>query len=370
MTREEFVGYARGCTHFFSHYPSSVRQRTQDIADSPYAEFGPDHYGNGGFVAEFEKEIAQMLGKESAVFMPSGTMAQQIALRIWSDRSGIPNVAFHPMCHLEKHEHMAYSELHHLHAVLLGEPDRLFTLADLLAVEKPLSSLLIEFPQRDLGGELPTWDEFQSIVQFAQSKNIKLHLDGARLWECGPYYQRSYADIVASFDSVYVSFYKVLNGLPGAALAGPADFILESRIWMRRHGGNLVHMFPNAISAKIGIDRHLPLMPRYVAKGAEVAQILNELDGITVVPANPQTNMMHLLLDAPKNDILDAVGEIAKREKCLLFGNVSETNLGQRLEFYIGDGGLDLPADRIRDLFREMLARAANPSAKEVNPKG
>ncbi len=97
----------------------------QEIAECPYAENNADNYGAGGYVAEFEAEIAELLGKEAAVIMPSGTMAQQIALRIWSDRAQNKTVAFHPMCHMHTHEHMGYQELHHLSPVLLGEPDRL-----------------------------------------------------------------------------------------------------------------------------------------------------------------------------------------------------------------------------------------------------
>ena len=83
-----------GCEHFLSgHKPRSVRALMQSIADSPLSLRKNDMYGQGGFVAEFEAEIALLLGKEAAVIMPSGTMAQQIALRIWSDRCGSKRVA-------------------------------------------------------------------------------------------------------------------------------------------------------------------------------------------------------------------------------------------------------------------------------------
>ena len=63
-----------------------------------------DRYGEGALIGAFEARVAALLGKPAAVFMPSGTMAQQIALRIWSDRRGTRTVAFHPTCHLEIHE--------------------------------------------------------------------------------------------------------------------------------------------------------------------------------------------------------------------------------------------------------------------------
>jgi len=101
----------------------------------------------------------------------------------------------------------------------------------------------------------------------ARERNITLQLDGARLWECQPFYQRSYAEIAALFDTVYVSFYKILGGITGAMLLGPEDVIAEARIWQRRHGGNLVRMFPFVLSAKQGLetrlfDRWRPITPK------------------------------------------------------------------------------------------------------------
>ncbi len=359
MTQPEFIDAVLGCTHYLGHhYPRSVSQRMQDIAESPYAEHRSDNYGNGGFISIFEQEIADLLGKEAAVFMPSGTMAQPIALRIWADRAKNKNVAFHPMCHLQQHEHMAYTELHYLNGILLGEEDRLFTLDDLKAVPEDIATLLIELPQRDIGGQLPFWNELQTIIDHTKSKGMKLHLDGARLWECQPFYQRTYKEIVADFDSVYVSFYKVLHGLPGAALAGPADFIAEARIWMRRHGGNLHTMFPNVISAKIGMDRHLHRIPEYVAKANEITGILNNLNGVMASPNPAHTNMMHLSFDAEKEALLDASGQIARREKVLLIQNLNDVNGWRKTELSIGEAALDLPNHRIRELFTEMLELA------------
>jgi len=357
MTQDEFLAAAAACTHYLpDHRRKTIPERMREIAESPYAEGRADHYGSGGFVTEFEGEIAEFLGKEAAVLMPSGTMAQQIALRIWADRAGNRNVAFHPTCHLEKYEHMAYRELHGLEAQLLGGEDRLFTIEDLKALERPISSLLIELPQREIGGALPTWEEFKGITQHAKGEGIKLHLDGARLWECQPYFGRPYKEIVRDFDSVYVSFYKILFGLPGAALAGPKDFIDEARIWMRRHGGNLVHMFPTAISAKIGMDRYLPEISLYVAKATEIAQVLGEFDGVKVVPKDPPTNMMHLHFEAPVEAVMDAVGQIALQEKVLLFSYASPRGSGSKTEISIASAGLEIPTERIRDLFAQLAA--------------
>ena len=96
-------------------------------------------------------------------------------------------------------------------------------------------------------------------------------MDGARLWEAGPFYARPYADICDLFDSVYVSFYKGIGAIAGAALAGSSDFVAEGRIWQRRHGGNLVQMYPFVISARANFRRRLSRFEHYAARARAIA---------------------------------------------------------------------------------------------------
>ncbi|MGH2502908.1 MAG: beta-eliminating lyase-related protein, partial [Ktedonobacterales bacterium] len=126
------------------HPPQSMRAELLALAESVGPDEQPDRYGGGALIEAFEREIAELLGKEAAVFMPSGTMAQQIALRTWSARSGRTTVAFHPTCHLEIHENKGYERLHGLHATLVGDAERVITLDDLRATPEPLAALLLE----------------------------------------------------------------------------------------------------------------------------------------------------------------------------------------------------------------------------------
>src|SRR5579872_4994089 len=105
----------KACTRFLTHhYRQTPQQVLSELITMPEAELDMDHYGQGEYINWFEKNIAEYLGKEAAVFMPSGTMCQQIALRIWAERRGHANIAFHPTCHLEIHEQKAYQHLHGL----------------------------------------------------------------------------------------------------------------------------------------------------------------------------------------------------------------------------------------------------------------
>ena len=249
-------------------------RRAQDYLAEIPADLDLDRYGVGGAVAALESEMCAVLGKPAAVFMPSGTMAQQIALRIHADRRGRRAIAFHPTAHPEIPEDKAYARLHGLPGVPLGDARTLPTLADLRAVSEPLAAVLFELPQREIGGRLPAWDDLVEQVAWVRAQGAAVHLDGARLWESTPFYERTPAQIAALFDSVYVSFYKGLGALAGACLAGEEDLVAEARLWRKRHGGALFGLWPSAASALFGLRERLPRMPRYYAHARAIAEAL------------------------------------------------------------------------------------------------
>lgn len=329
-----------------------VKNILSDLANFVDAEAISDVYGSGALIEDFEQEIAVLLGKQAAVFMPSGTMAQQIAMRIWSDRAGIRTLAFHPTCHLEIHEQKGYEFLHQLRAVLVGQPNCLITLADLDQLHGPLSVLLLELPQREIGGQLPDWQDLLAQVNWARSRGIKVHLDGARLWECEPFYQREYAEIAGLFDSVYVSFYKGLGGITGSVLTGESEFIAEAKVWQRRHGGNLRSLFPYVLSAKKGLQEYLDQMDAFYHKAVEIAGIMSAYEIFEVVPNPPQTNMFHLYARAEKDALLQAAGLIA-REKSIVMPYrffPAPTPAYLKTEITIGSAALEISKDELHEV--------------------
>jgi hypothetical protein len=185
-----------------------------------------DRYGQGGVVGAFEAEMAHLLGKEAALFLPSGTMAQQITLRVHADRRGRRGVVFHPMCHLDWHEGHGYVRLHNLVGIPVGPIREPLRLESLREIHEAPAALLLELPQRDLGGSLPTWDELRAQVEWARERGAAVHMDGARLWEATPYYGKSPAAVAALFDTVYVSFYKGLGAIAGSVVAGGAGSVV------------------------------------------------------------------------------------------------------------------------------------------------
>ena len=351
----------RACTRFLGgHYRQPLRQILSALAETAEPDEWGDMYGSGDVIANFEQEIAQTLGKEAAVFMPSGTMCQQIALRILTEQRQIPRVAFHPTCHLDTHEEMGYQRLHHLEGVRVGSPYQLMTLSNLQALREPLGALLLELPQREIGGQLPAWEDLTAISDWAREQKIATHLDGARLWECQPFYGRDYAEIAALFDTVYVSFYKVLGGIAGAILAGPADVIAQARVWQRRHGGNLVQLFPYVLSARQGFAERLGRMESYHAKAQAIAAVLTAFPQVELVPDPPQTNMMHLYLRGDAKKLAEAMLDVAEETGTWLLNFLAPAELPAyvKTELTIGDASLDIPTEEVASLFTLLFKQA------------
>jgi threonine aldolase len=361
MNPSESVQVMRACTRFLNYgYTRRPQQVFADLADYADPEWRMDNYGNGDLIADFERDVATVLGKPAAVFMPSGTMCQQIVLRVWAERARNWRVAFHPTCHLELREQQGYRLLHGLQGTLVGDPHRLITLNDVEQLAEPVGTLLLELPQREIGGLLPVWDDLVALTTFARQRGMRLHLDGARLWESGPFYARPYAEIASLFDSVYVSFYKGLGGIAGAMLAGPEDIIAEARVWQRRHGGNLPALYPYVIAARRGMELRLPRMAQYHDHAKAIAATLNVLPDITITPNPPQTNMAHVYLRGDPEALKLRALDSARRSGVWLFGGLMTSPLPDwnYFEMTVNDAALDIPVDEVRALFSELLIGA------------
>jgi len=325
----------------------------QEALRTVSADQPSDIYGNGELIKTFERKMIDLLGHDDAVFFPSGTMAQQIALRIWSDEQDNRKVAYHPLCHLEIHEQDGLKKLHGIEPVLVGEADRLMTIDDVKALPD-VSCLLLELPQRELGGLLPSREELEVICAYARERGIRLHLDGARLLEVLPYYEAEAKDIAQLFDSVYISFYKGLGGVAGAILAGPETFCQEARIWKRRYGGDLISLYPYILSADHYYEQRKDDMAEYHAAAKELASSLNAISGISTRPLEPVSNMFHLYFKAEKAVVEEKLIEIQSNGKVGIAGYLVEKDSGCATEINIGDSFLALTPDERETVYRQL----------------
>jgi len=358
VTEKELAAARAGCNRFLNGHgiPNAA-----DLLASIPPEVETDRYGSGGVVQELEAEVASTLGKPAALFLPSGTMAQQATLRVHADRRGRRDVVFHPMCHLDWHEGRGYQRLHGLVGIPAGEPTIPMTRSTLDGIKEPPAALLIELPQRDLGGTLPAWDDLVAQTNWARERGAAAHMDGARLWEASAGYGRSPAEIAALFDTVYVSFYKGLGGIAGCCVAGQTEVIEEVAEWRIRHGGRLYGMWPYAASALTGLRTRLPRMREYHQHALAIAKALGGLTDVDVMPNPPQAPMMHLLLPLSAVALEQRAVEIAKRDRIWTFARpfspISPTLL--RVEFSIGDATMEFTPAEVRDLVERLASAPA-----------
>ncbi|KOG82183.1 MULTISPECIES: threonine aldolase family protein [Streptomyces] len=319
----------------------TVGERLSALASDASSVHDPDDWTDvygGGVVADLERRVAGLLGMEAAAFFPTGTMAQQVALRCWAGRTGDATVALHPLSHPELHENGALGAVSGLRTVRPTSEPRLPDADEVRGFPEPFGTLMLELPLRDAGFVLPSWEELTAVVEAARERDAVVHLDGARLWECGPHFGREPAEIAALADSVYVSFYKSLDGLSGAALAGPETLVEEARVWRHRYGGQVFQQFPTALSALLGLERELPRLPSYVAHAKVVAGALAEglaaagTPWFRVRPEPPHTHQFQVWLPYGA-EVLD---EASVRQ-------AEETGVALFRRWYPGAAGTGLP---------------------------
>ncbi|MEV7179181.1 beta-eliminating lyase-related protein [Kitasatospora sp. NPDC093679] len=313
----------RSCGRLLSgSRPVSLRERMASLAADAEGvhdlDERPDVYGDG-VVRALERRVAALLGREAAVYFPTGTMAQQVALRYWAERTGSPMVAMHPLAHPELHERRALTRLTGLHTVWPTTAPRLPTPAELRTCEERFGTLMLELPLRDAGFVLPAWEQLVETVAAARELGARVHLDGARLWESTVHLGRPLPEIAALADSVYVSCYKSLGGLSGALLAGDEAFAREARVWQHRYGGKLFQQWPAALSALVGLERELPRLPRYVAHARTVAAALAEVPGARIDPSPPHTHQFRLWLPHTADALTEATLRLAEEQGIALF---------------------------------------------------
>ena len=329
-----------------------------NLPDDEYA----DRYGSGETIESFESDVAKLFGKEAALFVPTGTMAQQIALRIWCERSRNFTVAMHPTAHPEIAEHTGYRFLHNIQRLQFDAPefvgDRILTISDFESLGQTPGVVLLELPYRPLGGQLPVWDDLKMIQNWASERNIPLHMDGARIWSCRPFYEKDLSQIAALFDSVYVSFYKDLGGLGGAMLLGTKEFIDNAKVWRIRHGGRLVTMAPYVASARQGLERVLPVIDMWVGRAREIASILSEFSEIGVTPIPPHTNMFQLYIRGESRALTDTHNRAAVKTGTFLCRGFRPTTVPgySTTEIHCWENSLSFDLAALRPFISEWLS--------------
>jgi threonine aldolase len=358
--RARRVAALRACEQILSGTrPASIGERLATLAVLDEPELMPDVYGEGGPVAALEDQVAGLLGTEAALFFPTGTMAQQVALRFGAERTGRSAVALHPLSHLVAYERDAYAVLAGLHRVTPTTAPRNPTADEVRGLGEPVGTLALELPLRDAAFVLPSWDDLVSVTGAARAAGIRVHLDGARIWESTAHLGHGLAEIAGLADSVYVSFYKSLGGISGAALAGTDELVDYARAWRHRYGGMVFQQWPAALSALAGLRTELPRLPGYVEHARVVGAALAALPGARVYPEPPHTHRFQLWLPYEAGLLNEANLALAEQERAWFVGGWQDMPVPglSMAEVTVAEPALRLSAAAVTELAGRFLAR-------------
>jgi threonine aldolase len=259
-----------------------------------------DAYLQGGPVEDLESRFAKLLGKERALFLPTGTLANHLAVRLLAGERR--HVLVQEESHLYRDEGDCAQALSGLNLVPLAAGKATIKAAEIVeAVDRagappypvPVGAISIESPVRRTLGQAFDFEEMKKISALAREKKIGLHLDGARMYLASAYTGIAPATYSALFDTVYVSLYKYFNAPFGAVLAGPEPLIDAARILRHQFGGAVLHAWQSAAVALHYLDGFEERYQRAVRSGEELLGRL-EQKNIRVHRIEAGTNIFQL----------------------------------------------------------------------------
>lgn len=339
--------------------PPTPAEELRDLADRMAGledGAGWDRYGARGPVELLEARLAELLGKPAAAVFPSGVMAQQSMLRVWCDAQQSRRVALPELSHLLHHEDDGPRLVHGFEFELLTVGAEVPRVDDLAALSGRLGAVLLELPLRDGGYLLPTWDELVAFSRACRDRGVPLHIDGARLWESAPHLGHTLTEIADLADSIYVSFYKGLGGLAGAALVGPEDEINQAKRWRTRLGGTLYTLMPYAVAALRGLDEQLPRMAEFHQRALDLAKLLPER-GIRVLPEQPHTNAFRIFVEDGPTALNERMVQAMERDHVSVTPTweASEVPGWSWTEFAVGPSTMDWTIEEAVDYLAKVL---------------
>jgi len=267
------------------------------------AEVGDDVFRDDPTVLELEEKVAGLLAKEDAVYVPSGTMSNQIALRAHTAAGDIVLAA--GGAHIDSHEVGAANALAGVTVRQLPTDRGTFT-ADSVRVYmpnppasipsqimQPVGLVTCENTHEGAGGAVWPLDTISDVAATSRSFDVATHMDGARLWNAVAASGTSAADYAAGFDTVSVCFSKGLGAPVGSALVGPADVIADARRFKHMYGGGFRQAGIIAAGALYALQHHRERLVEDHANAARLAAELAAVAGIDIDPVSVETNIVY-----------------------------------------------------------------------------
>ncbi len=318
------------------------------------AEVGDDVLDGDPTVRKLEARVAAMLGKHSAIFCPTGTMANQVALWLLGEPG--TEVFAHDDSHIVNWEIAGVAALAGLQVrVVSGGPvmdaESLRRMYRPFSIHAPRASVVcVENTHNGAGGMVTSLEKLRAIQATASEAGLPVHLDGARLWNAHIATGTSLADFAACASTVMVSMSKGLGAPVGACLAGDEEPMRRAWEARKRFGGGMRQSGILAAACLHGLDIHLPRMHEDHTRARTLAKRLGSVPGVRVVP--PDTNIV--MVDCTAGQTAEQVVERAKA-RGVLVSDWNATRVRCVLHLDIDDAGVTKAGDVLAEAFAGRL---------------
>jgi threonine aldolase len=261
------------------------------------AEVGDDVYGEDPTMIRLEEEVAKRFGKEAALFVPSGTMGNQIGL--WLHTQPGDEVLVGEGAHCMIYESGAAAALSGLQFQVVGQGG-LFTAAAVEAAIRPGENphnpptrlVVVENTHNRSGGRIFSQLEIWAIAEVARRKSLALHLDGARIWNAHAATGLSLSELAAPFSTLSVCLSKGLGAPVGSLLCGSKAAILRARRRRKMLGGGMRQIGMLAAAGLYALEHHLPLLKQDHVHARALAGELASIPGLVLRPEDVETNIV------------------------------------------------------------------------------
>ncbi len=285
--------------------PKTTKGVLERLADFE-ARYGleADSFSVGGTIERLELRFAETLGKEAAIFMPTGTLANHLTLRKLCGLN--PRAVVQEQSHLYNDTGDCATKLSGINLIPLAKGRPYFTLEEVKEavdrsetgrVANPMGAVMIESPVRRQAGQIAPFDAMKRITSFSREKGISTHLDGARLYMMSAATGIKPREYTGLFDTVYVSLYKYFGATFGAILAGTTEFVDGLYHDRRMFGGGLSSAYMQAALALMGSEGFEERFEAAMAKASDLFSRINELDGIEIGRFEHGSNIFPVKLD-------------------------------------------------------------------------
>jgi threonine aldolase len=270
--------------------PTQAMRRA--IAD---AVVGDDVLGDDPTVQELERRIAAMSGMEASLYVPSGTMGNQLAIAAQTEPGD--EVLVEADSHIFKYEQGALAANSGCLAHLAQGTRGAMAPADLIAAVREedehharLKLVCAENTHNRAGGAIVPLEALRALSEAARSRGVRVHLDGARLWNASVATGIPIRDWAACADTLMMCFSKGLGAPVGSILAGPHDVITRARRIRKRWGGGMRQVGVLAAACLYALDHHIERLAEDHSRAARLASGWRQLPGLRV--ADPATNIV------------------------------------------------------------------------------